>query len=149
MISADRLGGAPRLVVLDDLPALGLSLVGRLVLAVGAVVVVVPVRLGVDAGVGGSGRLPAVGLDPYGVSRAAAVLFGVELLAVSVGEGIEGTGHGEGPGAVALGPLIQGRDAGGFVLGDELLVLGLSFPVLADAGGDVQQAVGILDGGFG
>jgi len=49
------------------------------------------------------------------------VLVGVEFLSRLVGEGVEGAGHG----AVAVGLLVEDHDAGGFVFGDELVVLGL------------------------
>ena len=92
--------------------------------------------------------MPAGHLDPHGVTGAAGVPVGVEGLA-AVDESVEDPGHTERLGVVAVGPLVQDRDARGFVFGDEALVLGLPFAVLADAGGDVEQPVGLLDRGVG
>jgi soluble P-type ATPase len=149
VVATDRLCGPPGLVVLDDLASFGLGLFGQLVLPAGAGAVSVPVGLRVDACVDRAGVVPAGRLDPHGVAGAAGVSVGVEGLVVTVDESIEDPGHAERLGAVAVGPLLQDRDTGPLVLRDEALVAGLPLAVLADAGGDVEQAVGVFDRGVG
>jgi hypothetical protein len=149
VVSADRFRRPPGLVVLDDLAPFGLGLLWELVLPAGAVAVAVPVGLRVDAGVDWTVLVPAGRLDPHSMARAAGVLVGVEGLVVAVDESIEDPGQTERLGAIAVGPLLQDRDTGPFVLCHEALVPALPLAVLADAGGDVEQAVGVLDRSVG